>query len=68
MHKSYRHAKFECHRLEIVRDINITVQAKNSCQVSDAVATLSEGQGHQTEKRRYIPLVGLSSQRNLKSV
>ena len=32
------------------------------CQVGDAVVTLSEEQGHRTEKRLFRRLVGLSSQ------
>ena len=38
---------FECHSLNIVRDITITVQVK-MCQVLDAVVTFSESQGHWT--------------------
>ena len=32
------------------------------CQLGSAVVTLSEGQGHRTQKILYRPLVGLSSQ------
>ena len=44
----YRHVKFERHRENIVR--YITASSKN-CHVCDTVVTLSEGQGHRTEKR-----------------
>ena len=62
------HAKFECHSLNIVWDYYCYSTSKSSCQVWDAVVTLDEGQGHQTKKRLYTPLVGLSSQQNLMGI
>ena len=38
--------------------------SKMFCQVRDTVVTLSEDQGHRTEKRLYIPLVGLSHRKH----
>ena len=43
-YKVYRHAKFECNSLNIVRDI---ASYKNS-QVLRALVTLNEGQNHRT--------------------
>ena len=58
----YWHAKFECHSLNQHLTIILIVQVNIFYLVWDAVVTLSEGQGHQTEKRLYRPLVRLSWQ------
>ena len=53
MHKSYHHAKFECHSVKVkyylrYYNLKFKLQVQNLSSLRDAVATLSEGQGHLT--------------------
>ena len=56
----YRHARFECHGLNTVRDMAIIVQVKQLSGLRRS-CDLGEEQGHQTEKRISRLVVGLAS-------
>ena len=62
MHQSTGVPSLECQSLNAVRHITFIVQMKTNSQVSDAVVTLNEDQGHRTEKIQSGPLVELSLQ------
>ena len=60
--KVYHHAKFECHSWNIVRDITVKTTGEKKGQLWNAVVTLINGQGHQTEKILIRHFLRLSSQ------